>query len=194
MRRAIRVKGDPDVKKALIFIAAAALIAQPTAYGGIVTVSGSGTWGADAPDSIYTAAGVSWSFSFDLPDPLDDTLTSSATHFQYFLGGSAVSTTLSSVAFFSTDLGGGFDIDFEDGNSLNLYADQVYSSLGLSLIPGVYTSNIDINAFTGPPRGSGSGAVTISVVVPEPSSLASGGLAVFSLAGLAIRNRRRTAS
>jgi MYXO-CTERM domain-containing protein len=183
------------VKKGLflLILAAPALIAGPAARAGMVTVSGSGTWNADAPDSLYTAAGASWSFSFDLPAPLDDLFTSSATNFQYLLDGVAVSTTLDSIEFFSTDDGGMFDLNFADGNSLNLYGPQAYSSPDLSLITGVYASNIDINAFAGPPDGIGSGVVTFSLVVPEPSSLASGGLALACLAGLASRSRRRPA-
>jgi hypothetical protein len=181
------------VKKELfhLILAVLALIAGPAARAGMVTVSGSGTWDADAPDSPYTAPGASWSFSFELPDPLDDVFTSTATNFQYLLDGVAVSTTLESVQFFSTDDGGLFDLNFSDGNSLNLYGAQAYSSPGLSLVPGVYSSKIDINGFVGQPDGIGSGVVTISLVVPEPSSLASGGLALACLAGLASRNRRR---
>jgi MYXO-CTERM domain-containing protein len=182
------------MKMRLFWFVATALIAQTAARAGIVTVSGSGTWGADAPVSIYTAPGESWSFSFELPDPLDANPTSTATNFQYFLNGSAVSTTLSSVEFFSPGDGGLFDLNFADGNSLNLYGDQAFSSPGLSLIPGVYSSNIDINAFTGPPDGNGSGTVTITSAVPEPSSIVAGGLGLLALAGLAFRNPRRSAN
>ena len=52
-----------------------------------------------------------------------------ATNFQYFLDGLAVSTTLLSVEFFPAALGGLFDLNFTDGNSLNLY--------GRGCIPGI---------------------------------------------------------
>lgn len=181
------------MKKAIILIATSVLIARPDAHAGMVTVSGLGTWGADAPDSLYSAAGASWSFSFDIPDPLDAASTSTATNFQFFLDGSAVSATLSSVEFFDASQGGGFDLNFDDGNTLNLYLDEVLSSPGLSLDLGVYSSNIDINAFNVPPDGSGAGVVTLALAVPEPSSLASGGLALSALAGYFIRSRRRKA-
>ena len=135
---------------------------------------------------------TTWSFSFDLPDPLDANPTSLATNFQYALEGAAVSTTLLSVEFFPLATGGMFDLNFADGNSLNLYGAQVFSSPGLALIPGVYSANIDINAFTGPPDGNGSGTVTITSPVPEPSSIVSGGLGLLALAGLAFRVKARS--
>jgi hypothetical protein len=179
------------MKMGVLLIVSSALIAQPAAHAGIAAVSGSGTWGPDAPISLYTAPGDSWSFSFDLPDPLDANPTSMATDFRYFLDGSAVSTTLSSVEFFPAAQGGLFDLNFADGNSLNLYGAQAYSSPGLSLRPDVYSANIDINSFTGPPDGNGSGTVTIASVVPEPSSIVSGGLGLLVMAGLAFGIRVR---
>src|SRR5690242_12129025 len=134
------------MKKYILLIIISASIVQSVAHAGVATVSGSGTWGPDAPTSLYTAPGESWSFSFDLPDPLDADPTSMATDFRYFLGGSAVSTTLDSVEFFPAAQGGLFDLNFADGNSLNLYGAPAYSGPGLSLIPGVYSSNIDINS------------------------------------------------
>ncbi|WZO99615.1 PEP-CTERM sorting domain-containing protein [Isosphaeraceae bacterium EP7] len=159
------------------------LFAQTAARADLVTISGSGTWGADAPVSDYSAPGSLWSFSFDVPDPLDANPTSTAFNFQYFLDGSLVNTTLSSVEFFPLEPGGLFDLNFDDGNTLNFYGDQVYTDPGLSLIPGTYAAIIDINSFAGLPNGSGSGTVTIATtVVPEPSSIVSGGLGLLALA------------
>jgi hypothetical protein len=181
-----------NMKMRIILMVVSSLVAQSAAHAGSVTVSGSGTWGAGAPISIYTAPGDTWSFSFDLPDPLDANPTSLATNFQYVLEGSDVSTTLSSVEFFPLAVGGLFDLNFADGNSLNLYGAQVFSTPSLALIPGVYSANIDINAFTGPPDGNGSGAVTITSPVPEPSSIVSGGLGLLALAGLAFQVKFRS--
>src|SRR5262249_39638410 len=130
-----RPRGSPSeslyMEKVFLATLALTLIAQPAADAGAVAVSGFGTWGPDAPTSIYTAPGESWSFSFDLPDPLDANPASMAAHFQYFLDGSAVTTTLTSVEFFPADQGGLFDLNFADGNSLNLYGAPAYSGPGL---------------------------------------------------------------
>ena len=176
------------MKMRLFSIVTWALITQSVAHAGTLMVSGSGTWGPDAPTSTYTAPGDTWSFSFDVPNPLDANPTSMATNFQYVLNGSPVSTTLSSVEFFASPDGGLFDVNFTDGNSLNLYGAQVFSTSDLSLIPGVYSANIDINSFVGPPAGIGSGTVTI---VPEPSSIVSAGLGLLAVAGLAFRTAWR---
>jgi hypothetical protein len=167
------------MKLLILLITVLASLASQVSQAGPVTVSGSGIWGPDAPISIYTAPGESWSFSFFLPDPLDTNPTSNATDFQYFLDAQAVSTTLSSVEFFQAADGGLFDLNFADGNSLNLYGDQAISSPGLFLIPAVYMANIDINSFTGPPDGNGTGTVTISSAVAEPT-----GLGLVVVAGL----------
>jgi hypothetical protein len=82
------------------------------AAAGTVFFSGSGTWGDSAPSTPYSAPDESWSFSFDLPNPIASNPTFQATDFVYDLNGSPVSTPLSSVKFFPVANAGLFDLNF----------------------------------------------------------------------------------
>jgi PEP-CTERM motif len=179
------------MKTCLFLIVAWTLIAQPVAHAGTALFSGSGTWGDDAPVSIYTAPDATWAFSFVVPNPLEANPTTMATDFQYLLNGSSITTTLTSVEFFAQSDGGLFDLNFDDGNSLNLYGAQVLATSNLTLLAGIYTANIDINSFIGPPDGTGAGAVSITLV-PEPSSIVLALIALVAVGGQGfVRTRRR---
>ena len=158
----------------------------------MVPISGSGTWGADAPASDLSAAGESWSFSFEVVEPLDANPTSMVSNFHYLLGGVEVTTPLDNVEFFATGDSGLFDLNFADGNTLNFYGPPVVTDPGSSLIRGAFGAAIDINFSFGPDAGGGRGIVTIGpiVTVPEPSSLAVAGLGLMAVIGLALRAPR----
>jgi hypothetical protein len=95
------------------------------AAAGTVFFSGSGTWGDSAPSTPYSAPDESWSFSFDLPNPIASNPTFQATDFVYDLNGSPVSTPLSSVKFFPVANAGLFDLNFSDGGVVSFYGADV---------------------------------------------------------------------
>ena len=122
---------------------AAAIGVAGHAVAGTVLFTGSGTWGDSAPSTPYSAPDESWSFSFDLPNPIATNPTTQATDFVYDLSGSPVSTPLLSVTFFPVANAGLFDLNFTDGTAVSIYGADVGSSL--TLMPGTYpaTSGID---------------------------------------------------
>ena len=169
-------------------------------------VSGTGSWssgpgdpsGLPAPPStIYSAGGQIWSFSFTLPNTVTDATASGGgfmipatdvSGLNYSLNGSPVSTTVLDIIFFNSGpAGGGFDIDFTDGQTVSLYGGvQMFGGSpppDMTFVDGTYSDTpIAMNdmAF---PDGEGSGTVTIgSTSVPEPASLSLLGLGLFAAA------------
>jgi hypothetical protein len=154
------------------------------AAAGTVFFSGSGTWGDSAPSTPYSAPDESWSFSFDLPNPIASNPTFQATDFVYDLNGSPVSTPLSSVKFFPVANAGLFDLNFSDGGVVSFYGADVGSSL--TLIPGTYPATSGLNDLF---PAVGSGTVTLTAV-PEPSIWAMMTLGFACLGFAAFRVRR----
>jgi PEP-CTERM motif len=171
-----------DMRTLLMGMAFAAVIgAAGNAAAGTVFFSGSGTWGASAPVTPYSAPDESWSFSFDLPNPIASNPTTQATDFVYDLNGSPVSTPLQSIIFFTSGL---FNLIFSDGVAVSFYGADVGSSL--TLIPGTYPAKSAI--YDGAPVGSGTVTLT---AVPEPSTWAMMTLGFAGLGFAAFRTRRR---
>lgn len=175
------------------------MLAQTAAGGGTVQISGSGTWGPDAPSTALSAPGETWSFSFNATTPVDvqnGAATEPVSNPSYSLNGTpVVSETMSSVTFFDSSLAGLFDLEFPVSGSISdevsLYGAQIFDASG-NLIPGSYPAAIDFDGKAGPPSGSGSGTVIVgaSALVPEPSSVIGGGIAVLAVAGLGLVRRR----
>jgi hypothetical protein len=172
--------------------------AQPFAR----TISASGEWGDGTPFTPFSAPGASWSFSFDLPNPISSNPTSQATHFSFLTNAPTASHTIFfpsvGLKFFPTDLAGMFDLTFPDGNVLSLYGADIGSSL--TLVAGTY----DVEAGMQMLPASGSGTVTVSALgvgvtgfgagaVPEPSTwvMMALGFAVLAFAGY--RSSRKSA-
>jgi MYXO-CTERM domain-containing protein len=159
------------------------------ASAGTIAISGSGAWGPHTPSTTLSAPDATWSFTFDVPDPLPGTIdmygeyTSTVSKSQYLLNGFAVNDTIESLTYYSAGPGPGglFDINFAHG-TLSLFGAQIYDS-NLNLIPGVYGATIKDNL------GSGQGIVIVGVV-SEPSSMISGGLGLLTVLGLASVRRR----
>ncbi len=172
------------------------LLLQAAARADTYLVSGSGTWGPDAPTTTVSGPGETWSFSYIETAPLTpaaDGPLGSPADFSYKLSGTSVPEPLLSVEYSSQANDGLFTLSFAGGDVLALYGPQVYDA-NLYLIPGVYDSTIDADQTLPPPAGEGSGTVTIATV-PEPASLTllGAGLGLATLA-TARRSRRRVAA
>lgn len=176
----------------LLFVAALAFLVPAVAEAGPITITGSGTWDSSAPTiGDLSAPNATWSFSFTVPDPLPNTITS-VTNGQYLLNGNPVSETIAQVIFYPTSNAGLFDIVFSSGDVGSLYGAQIYNSNTLALIPGNYSAGIDIDGSGGPPNGVGSGTVNVpGVAAPEPSSLLAGCIGALTLGGFVWLRRTR---
>ena len=178
-----------------------------------VTVTGSGTWGTNAPATPYNAPNTTFSFSFSLPNPYTFTSPGGVTTipatelsgFTYSLGGSVLPTTIASdfsncsaslqlcaVELFPSTEGGGLNLVFGDF-SVDLF--EVNSkSLGDQgvLTFGNYSYFPNINGVTGTDgqlnEGSGS---TFGTVVPEPATWAMLGFGIFGAGAMGRLARRQ---
>lgn len=169
-----------SVMSALVFTAAAA--AATVASAAIVTFSGSGTFDAGAPTSVYSAPGESWAFSFSLPNPISSNPTTDATGFTYSLNGSPVADSLSSITFFTSGQSGLFDLNFASGGVVSLYGADIGSTLTIST--GSFPATIGLDGGA----AIGSGVVNVGAV-PEASTWA---MMLAGFAGLGWLGYRRS--
>jgi hypothetical protein len=169
---------------ALVLIATSAA----TARGGEVTITGAGVWSEGTMETPYSAPGATWSFTVTVPSPLDNNPTSMIANAEYFLGGSAVGTMVS-VTFYTSDNGGGFDLNFADFNTVSLAGPPVIDSNN-NVLDGTYPMQIAMNDGL----ATGMGAIVIGAAVPEPSTLVSLSVGLFCVAAAGIRSRRRLAA
>jgi hypothetical protein len=137
----------------------------------MVAVTGSGTWGEGTLASPFSAAGESFSFSFDIADPILGTAfanglnTVDVTDFSYDLNGKTVQDALSSVSFYDTATLGLFDLVLANGQVVSAYGADIGSTgtLDLGKFSATYATNDG--------AGTGSGVVQVTAV-PEPASAA----------------------
>jgi hypothetical protein len=151
--------------------------AQPVAF------SATGTWDADAPLSVISAPGASWSLVFQLADLMPGNPSAAISGFSYTLGGAAVALEPTTVSFFGIADSGMFDVDFGNAPPFSAYGSEIL--VGGSLLPGSYDIFVGVDG--GLPAGSGSLQV---VVVPEPAAALS---LLLGLGGLGVLMRRRRA-
>jgi hypothetical protein len=189
----------------LATILAACLVVQTTAGGGTITISGTGTWDSTVSSSSgLSAPGATWSFSFDVPDPLVTGMTSQVTDSSYSLNGTPIPDTITSVEFYGRSAGGLFDMTVASGGTVAFYGAQIVATDNV-LIPGTYPTMVDDDhsgSFLGPPYGEGHGVVIVGTAVPvivgtavpEPATLVDAGIALATLAGLGLPRRRRIAA
>lgn len=194
--------------------AAALTSALVAAQAAPMTVSSSGTYDASAPTSFFTAPSATWSFSFTvddqpvpLPAPFTETLfftTVPFSNFSFLLGGVAILTPASYVAFYNVANGGGMDVGFGDlydplaeTFALSFYGSQMYSGdeFTPTILAGIYSpsggtsgTGFDI-VLNSSGRGQPGADVVISAV-PAPSAL----LLCVTTLGLLAAGRRRAAS
>jgi hypothetical protein len=192
----------------LATILAVGLAVQAAASGGTITISGSGTWdGTVSSSSGLSAPGATWSFSFDVPDPLVNKSRTDVTDAWYALNGTPVHDTIASVEFYGSSAGGLFDMTFASGGTVAFYGAQIEETAN-GLIPRTYSTTLDddhARSFLGPPYGEGRGILIVGSggpgpptprgsSVPEPSTLVGSSIALATLAGLGLARRRRIAA
>jgi hypothetical protein len=142
-----------------------------------VFISGTGIWGVSTPVTPESAPGDTFSFTFDLPNPIASNPTFQATDFLYTLNGSLVPVGLDSVTFFPLSSGGLFDLNLSDSNVVSASGADVGSTLTIAI--GTFPAAFAM--FDAAPQGNG--VVNITSTVPEPYSF---GLVVVALASIAI--------
>ena len=113
-------------------------VASP-AEAASVQISASGEWGPLTPTVLpWSTRNASWSFSFDLPNPISRNPTTQVTNFNYSLNGKEVTDkslfASLKVEFYTFDEAGMFDLIFQDGDVVSLYGADIGSSL--TIIPG----------------------------------------------------------
>ncbi|MGC8491806.1 MAG: hypothetical protein ACP5SH_08715 [Syntrophobacteraceae bacterium] len=175
----------------------AAFLWSPIARADVLEVSGSGMWLSNAPTTAFSAANESWSFSFDVTNPINIDYTAAVTNFTYTLAGEPVSG-FTSIQFYPDPVGG-FDLTFGSGDIVNMYG-QAVTDLNSppNLVPGTYAYQIDVNSQAVSQTPSvvyGSGTVDVSSV-PEPSSfyLMGCGLLFLLTLGAFLRKRQENYS
>jgi hypothetical protein len=177
---------------ALSLLAATLVVgAANQASAALYEFAGSGTWDSSANNTTYSAVGGSYSFVFNY-----ESTTGAATNFQYTLNGSTFSANLSGVEFFSAGDGGGFDVNFANGDALSFF--NALTSGGIAppdftsgIIPGAFDTNIVI--FGGNDGNSVGSAHIVVAAVPEASTWAMMLLGFFGVGFMAYRNRAKSA-
>jgi hypothetical protein len=141
-----------------------------------VQISASGEWGPRTlPIFPWSARNASWSFSFDLPNPISRNPTSQVTNFNFTLNGTEVAKSLFAsmkVEFFPADEAGMFDLIFQDGDVVSLYGADIGTSLTIDT--GTFSAEAGMNMHP----ASGRGTMTVSPLtvigfggaVPESST------------------------
>ncbi len=166
-------------------VTAALIAAMPAAA--LVHFSGSGVWNVDTTTSNHITPGATFSFAFDLPNPLPPSIggigytTDAATGFSYTLDGVTVAEPLNDVSFYSAGAGGLFDLGF-DSETISLFGGDV-ASTGI-IHYGIYPVDIGYSGHS----GEGVGTLTVAGV-PEPRTWALL-LIGFGLAGVTLRRAR----
>jgi hypothetical protein len=171
----------PTLRKLVLLSFLVLMFGLTNAKADSVNVSGSGMWGALAPTTLYSAPNQSWSFSFDLQNPVTDAtfdsilggyITQQFSAFSYLLNGNTVATTpdLLGVELFPTSNLGGFDLIFASA-TVDMYGAQMYSGTAptLTLLTGPFAVNSAIDGTD--PTGTGDVTIVNNVApVPEPAT------------------------
>ena len=183
--------------RSLLFVPIVLTAMAGTARADLISISGSGTWAADATTTGLSAPDESWTLTFDVDSPIPvtnldvgDGQSVPIIDAVYTLDGSQVGTA-TDVRFFASGFGGLFTVDFSGVGSpfdLDFYGPQVVDGTTGQLIAGTYSGVSDVGV-THDPAGEGAASFTISPV-PEPTSLVDCVTAV-GLLGFVWQLRRR---
>jgi len=185
----------------ILLLAASVLLlwASPAKADTVSVITGSGTWGDGTPLTPESAPGVTWSFSFTVPNPVTDAIdfggqghafqTEQVSGFSYLLNGAPVAATLLNVVFFDAEDFGLFDLHLSDGNVVSLFGtDSEDAQLYTGNPPPVMsfindtTFSADASMNDADPTGGGTVKITSMVVpTPEPATVSLLGMALFGL-------------
>jgi hypothetical protein len=174
---------------ALSLLAASLVVgAANQASAALYEFAGSGTWSSFANDTTYSTDGGSYSFVFNY-----ESTTGAATNFQYTLNGTTFSANLSGLEFFPGSVGGGFDVNFANGDALSFFDTLGGSTPDFTagIIPGAFSTDIVI--FDGIAGNSVGTSDIVVTAVPEASTWAMMLLGFFGVGFMAYRNRAKSA-
>ncbi|MDR3468413.1 MAG: PEPxxWA-CTERM sorting domain-containing protein [Xanthobacteraceae bacterium] len=184
--------------KSLITAAALFLVVAGHANADVL-FSGSGTWDTAVDNynaslgvgTVYSAPNQTWSFSFDLQNPIASNPTFAATNFSFKLNGASVGGALSAVQFYPVSAGGGFDLDFANGDVVSLLFTADLGSTG-NLVVGPTSYSAEIQTFdANGTREHGVGSIS---AVPEPSTWAMMILGFVGVGFIAYRQKSKVAA
>lgn len=189
--------------KVILSFAATLLLVGGTCLGGTFTLTDGGTWAGDAPNTTESAAGQTWSVSFQMaasPTPISVTTGVQTvvpiTNLVFILNGTAVQTqaTGGSVELFT---GEGFRLYLPNNDALQIQdIGQLYSGTEASptVLAGNYPAGSGTNAFLFDDStsqfyyfASNNIVITADGTAPEPSSFLLLGAGLAALAGVARR-------
>ena len=168
------------------------LASMVSAGANVVEISSSGTWNSSASTTPESGPGLSWSFSFDVANPVAPFpgLTTSASNFIYDLNGSTVPVGFSSIQFFPLADSGMFTLVLTDGFTMITNGADIGSSGNVDIGSFPFNAGIAPSSFI---LGSGTITLTALAAAPEPASLAllGGALGLFLLTRRANRRDRQ---
>jgi hypothetical protein len=175
-----------------ILVAAAVLVGAVSNASANVYYTGSGTWDTFAPTTAFSAGGESWSFSFDLANPLSSNPTSSILDFHYSLNGHLTNLSATSIQFYPSAAGGMFNLTLSSGDEIGFFNKIGAPAIDIGSTGHLVTGQWAVDLLAAGPNGSdvqGAGVVT---AVPEPSTWA---MMILGFAAVGFfAYRRRTAA
>ena len=166
---------------------------------GVAQISGTGTWGAGAPTTDFSAPDSTWSFWVDVNNPLDGISSTDRIDLVpilqgvFYLNGVAVGVTPTTMTFYDVSSNGLFDMLF-DGSSdfFSAYGPVLFdNTTDKNLIYGTVSSApVDVNANGYNSGGLGTGSFTTSAV-PEIDPAGMGSVLALVTGALGLLERRR---
>ena len=168
------------------------LLGVSRAHAVVATITSSGTWSAGSDTTDLSAPNAPWTLTLTVNSPLTgspgaNSYSEAVLSGSYAFGTTAAQTTFSGIIFYPTASSGEFDLDFANGETLEVEGAQIYDSNTLALIAGTYPAqSVEAEAST----GIGDSTAAVTVAVPEPSTWALLGLSAVGAGVGAVRRRR----
>jgi hypothetical protein len=174
----------------------AVCLLQTVSFAATLMVAGSGIFSGSAPTTTFSAPNTTWSFSFNVSDvpvvanPTANGFDVPFSSFTYHLGAGTVATTPARIRFFTSGIGGLFNIDIADtlsppdGNPVTGFEfsdGQAFSgtTANPTILTGAYPATSASFISGGAVADSFSG-VTVNITAtgtPEPATLAMAAIA-----------------